>query len=309
MGLSRCRTSTLPRQLRFEFLEDRRMLSTMADIVFLVDESGNFGETDYQDWLLAMVSGINGLDATLRNTNGIDARYGLVGFGEGILQSGHTVFGHSQVVNTSVSTTDPAALFGTATQLQLAIDQLAMTGGSEDGWDALEHAIAEYPFREGAVPVFVLVQGQEGRVLLNNTLKRDGIFAALTSKNVVLNSMVVGPINVPLFSLAPYELASGDFDNRRVLGVEADQADAKVDGQHDYHLINETTGVTIMTKPQTQVDALQVSYNASNTGATGLVGSGKSVLLGRNISGGIGGSATSDYRAKSVLIGGPALDG
>src|SRR3989304_8452746 len=110
MGLSRCRTSTLPRQLRFEFLEDRRMLSTMADIVFLVDESGNFGETDYQDWLLAMVSGINGLDPTLRNTNGIDARYGLVGFGEGIFQSAPPLFGHSQVVNTSGRPPTPRAL-------------------------------------------------------------------------------------------------------------------------------------------------------------------------------------------------------
>jgi hypothetical protein len=76
-----------------------------------------------------------------------------------------------------------------------------------------------------------------------------------------------------------------------VLGVEADAADNSADGQHDYYLTETGTTQTVApeaTKPATQADALQVSFNGSNTGASGMVASGKSVLIARNIPGGIG---------------------
>lgn len=41
---------------------------------------------------------------------------------------------------------------------------------AEDGWCPLEHAIAEYEFRDGAVPVLVLVQNEEGRIPLKEAL-------------------------------------------------------------------------------------------------------------------------------------------
>ena len=50
-------------------------------------------------------------------------------------------------------------------------------GGKEDGWDAIEHVTAEYDFREGAVPVIVILQNEEGRIPLNDTQTRDGVFA------------------------------------------------------------------------------------------------------------------------------------
>src|SRR3989304_3734301 len=76
--------------------------------------------------------------------------------------------------------------------MQAAIAYLEGTGGDgEDGWDAIDHAVAEYDFRPGAVPVFVLVQNDQGRIAgsgfdgVNNTLIHDGILAALKSKNAL----------------------------------------------------------------------------------------------------------------------------
>jgi hypothetical protein len=68
-----------------------------------------------------------------------------------------------------------------------AIVNLESDGSREDGWDAIDHAIAEYDIRDGAVPVYVLVQNDEGRLgdpnfsHINATLTRDGILAALKS--------------------------------------------------------------------------------------------------------------------------------
>ena len=211
-----------------------------------------------------------------------------------------TSFAHSHIVNNNAGTTDPAALFGTEVQFSSAVTHLTAEGGNEDGWDAIEHAIAEYDFRDDAVPVFVLLQGQEGRVNdLNRTLSHDGVLAALESKNVIFNSMIVGSGGA-VFDLSPYALTSGDFVNQRVLGVEVDSADASSDGQHDYYLINQNTGALVASKPQTKTEAVQVSYNGSNTSESGMVDTGKSILIGQNIAGGIGGTAADNYRAKNV---------
>ena len=206
-------------------------------------------------------------------------------------------------------------------------------GPTEDGWDAIEHAIAEYDFREGSVPVIVLVQGDQGRTILNDTLTRTGILAALQSKNAILNSILAGqlladgepptgfvdepllfrdgsnqsdpPLDpqpiaswAPIFDLATYGLNEDIY----VLGVEADSADGVRDWTHDFHwfdtdTINTTTDVPVATA----ADALQVSYNGSNTGATGMVGTGKSILIGQSIAGGIGGGA-SEAPARSFLL-------
>ena len=229
----------------------------------------------------------------------IDVRYGLVGFGELVDGSGHTTYAHSQIVNTDVSPGDPAALFGTTAQLTTAVGHLSTSGGYEDGWDAIEHAIAEYEFRIDAVPVFVLLQAQEGRVRVNSTLTHDGILAALESKNVILNALVVDD-SAALFDLVPYAITAGDFNNRVILGVEADTADALKDGQHGYYLVDQTTGSLITNKPQTHSDALQVSFNGSNTSQSGMIDTGRSILVGQNITGGIGGTAAGNYRAKTV---------
>jgi hypothetical protein len=279
---------------------------TTANIVFLADESasGLVGDPPValmQTWLREM---IDDLDASL-TANGVNARYGLVGFGE----LGR--FAHSQLVDPDTSKSNNARLFGTAANLETAFNNLEVTGSNEDGWDAIDHAIAEYDFDDGSVPVFVLVQNDEGRFNLNATLTHDGVLAALRSKNVILNTFAVGQSTgtdpsgapnewAPLFDLSPYGL----HPDLRILGVETDSADASPDGQHDYHSVDDGTTTGTQLETSTTAQALQLSFNGSNTGATGMVGSGKSVLIGQNISGGIGDlnitSGEFNYRAKSV---------
>lgn len=67
-----------PRHCRFEKCEERCMLTTMADVVFLVDESGTEQDTASQDWIATV---LGELDASM-TANSISVRYGVVGFGE-----------------------------------------------------------------------------------------------------------------------------------------------------------------------------------------------------------------------------------
>lgn len=39
------------KHLRFESLEDRRMLTTMTDIVFILDESSSGSQASTQEWV------------------------------------------------------------------------------------------------------------------------------------------------------------------------------------------------------------------------------------------------------------------
>lgn len=233
-----------------------------------------------------------------------DVRYGVVAYGEQYITTGLDRFAHSLVVDTDQSNQPMNRLFSNGVtkqdhiaDLKSAIDHLIEVerGGNEDGWDAIDHAISEYKFRAGAVPVFVLVQNDEGRIEVNNKLTRDGVLAALRSKNVILDSLVVDDL-ASLFDLSKYESNSGDFANLRVLGVEPSVSG---NGQHEYHAFDTATNTIATALPVTQSDTLQISYNGSNTGATGMVGTGKSILIGLNMSGGLGPTAAG-YRAKSV---------
>jgi len=309
------------RQLFFEQCEDRNMLATMADVVFLIDESNSstVPGTDRsitQLWLQDTITRLQdtNLADSLTNKGITDIRYGLVGFGDlvGTFPNFTHLYAHSQFVDdTGLDPNDPGtfadAYFGDIEQLETAAQSLDSDGALEDGWDALEHAIAEYNFREGAVPVFILLQDEEGRVPLNDTLTRTGILAALQSKNIILNSLVVGQNQVtdpigeapdPLFDLSPYGLSS----DIRILGVEADWADGLRDDHHGYHAFDTVNDEVPGNLTTTESEAIQISYNGSNTGATGMVGTGKSILIGQNITGGMG-PTTEGYSAKSIPFG------
>jgi hypothetical protein len=283
------------------------MLATMADVVFLVDASASAINFQTIEWLDAIASQ---LDTTLRVSNDVDMRYGVVAFGQQYDNLTHRA-AHSHVVDLNGAGTVFERLWSASdhlSDLQASLTSLdeAAQGGVEDGWDAIDHAIAEYDFRPGAVPVFILVQSNEGRniydsngttVRQNGTLTHEGVLAALESKNVILNTLVVGPVDEfnsrqPLFNLSNYGLSS----DIRILGVEAS---ASGKGQHAYHGFDTSTNTVPGTLPETESQALQVSYNGSNTGATGMVGTGKSILIGKNINGDFGPTAAG-YSAKSV---------
>jgi hypothetical protein len=326
------------RRLRFEHFESRRLLDGKVDIVFMVDESGSGANESLQEWLSQLVAGVDGnnngdrtetgdelslAEKFANSTVGIDdVQYGVVGFGEHVVMPPNDPidrFAHSQLTIADDDSSffidaDPAGpdgILGTSDDLSTAdlhtifSANTAEQGGKEDGWDAIEHAIAEYEIRDDAVPVFVLLQGEEGRINLNESLTRRGIRDALASKNAILNVMTVGDNvlagpNDPnfeegeatfdwdaLIDLGPYGM-SADI---RILGVEADDVDGVDDGQHSFHYVDiepTNSGGVPETPTATQSNALQISYNGSNTGDSGLVATGKSVLIGQNVVGGIG---------------------
>lgn len=346
-----CHRSTtlqsLARRLFCEPLEDRRMLAgTQADIVFLVDESFSDTEASTQEWLSRMVAGVdanNNGDRTEMGdvlnladqlaTQGIDdVRYGLVGFGQR-LNATTQRYAHSQLLEPGITTSlfgtpavsptpDSPATLSTAELNTVFNTNTAEDGGLEDGWDAIEHAIAEYDFRDGAVAIFVLVQNDEGRAPLDASFwTRDGVLSALESKNVILNTLTAGNNFLitstpetddaegnwqPIFDLSPYNDLANPSDNFspdiRILGVEADAADNVADGQHDFHWVDtDTINMTADVPTPTTSDALQISYNGSGTGETGMVGTSKSVLIAQGINGSIGTTAAG-YSAKNVAF-------
>jgi hypothetical protein len=306
------------RSLRLELLEDRRMLSATADILFLLDKSGSVSsDPAVYNWLKDKIftpatGQPNPIVQKLvdKGINETDVRYGLIGFGAAGLSSGG--FAHSHIIDPNA--TDP--LFGTADQVDAMLESLypgGFGGHGEDGWDAFEHVISEYRFRPGSVPIVVLLQNREGRNHTNATLVREGVLAALESKNVSVTTLVYGSDQsgdpAKMFDLALYSTITAD-QNIRILGVESDHADNIPDGQHNFVGIDTATSgfPVVNTASQNHSDALQVSYNGSNTGATGMVASGKSILFSKTANSGIGPS-TAGYKATSVNYAAATLTG
>lgn len=267
-----------------------------ADIVFAVDESVSESMASIQTWLGDSV--VPQLQAL-----GIDdVKYGLVGF-----VWHRDEFAHSYLINSS-GTSIQEKLFGSRADLETAISNeflMHENAALEDGWDAIDHALAEYDFRTGAVPILVLVQNQEGRNVLNRPLTREGLLATLDSKNVILNVMTVGSSDgsitpPPVFDLSKY----GQHTDIRVLGVEADlsESDTMRDGRHACRWVDTEPGTGASTTTSTTSQALQASFDGSNTGAVGMVGAGKSILFSKTASSGLGPVPrdATDYRATSV---------
>lgn len=281
---------------RIEVLEDRRVPASMADIVFVMDESGSGTGSNMLQWVKDSVfapsaNAANPISDTLV-AQGFDlssVRYGLVGYAGSGNQG---KFGHSYVINVA----NPDPLFGDVAQMDAALENFVFGNDGEDGWDAFEHVIAEYKFRPGAVPVVIMLQNAEGRNDENQTLTKEGILSTLESKNILVNTLVFGSdasgSPKALFDLAPY----GGNSNVRIFGVEADEADSQSDGQHNYYGINTVTNAPTTTAGPTTSQAMQISYNGSNTGPSGMVETGKSVLFTKSIVEGLGPSA-GGYRA------------
>ncbi len=226
------------RQLRLEALEDRRMLSAEADIVFLIDKSKSSGE-EYT-WIGDMVSEVGGLNDYLTDPlRDIDPRYGLIGFGNGGI-TGAGGYGFSHVLDINDTNSDGDVLFGTASQLDAVADNSIINnseGSEELVWDSIEHAIAEHEFREGAAVIFVMFRrddnGGSARLFAGNQPEgggvqtHEGILAAMQSYNATLNSVVEAAFDPAMFGA-----------NGIVLGVEADETDNVIDGVHIAHVVN-----------------------------------------------------------------------
>ena len=146
-----------------------------ADIVFIVDESGSMGGE--HAWLGSMVTS---LEAELVAAGETSNNYGLVGFGASNYYSGHSVAGHAHSVG--------GADFGTAADLASATSGLVLTGGTEDGWEAINYALNHYTFTSSAIN-FILVT-DEDRDNIAPALSYAGMETALAEAGVVLNAVV-----------------------------------------------------------------------------------------------------------------------
>lgn len=180
--------------------------ASTADIVFLVDESGSMaGE---QSWVGSMVTS---LEAGLVNAGVTGNRYALVGFGK----SGNLL--HDLYVGTGSNT------WGTAAQLSTASGNLVASGGTEDGYAAINFT-SSFSFRNAAAVNYILIT-DEDRDNTNAALTYNSILAQLNRNGALLN--VVGN--------ASYKEGS---NTSGIIGVDDNGNWYKADGAGGY-----TTGV------------------------------------------------------------------
>ena len=108
--------------------------ATTTDVILLVDESGSMGAE--HAWIPGMVQS---LEADLNAAGIVNNRYGVVGFASPGHASGeyphtHTLSGAAWGVASDITTNMSPAF--------------ALDGGTEDGWAAIQYAIANYSFRQ-----------------------------------------------------------------------------------------------------------------------------------------------------------------
>ena len=115
---------------------------------------------------------INDLDASLIGAGVTGNRYGLVGFGG--LDESASQLPHKHLVG--------GGDFGSATQFQTAAGGLVVSGGIEDGYNAMDFALNNYSLRNDAARQFILVTDED----------RDDQNTALNF-SVILNSLPRSP--------------------------------------------------------------------------------------------------------------------
>lgn len=180
----------------------------MADIVLLVDESGSSTDSE-SGWLANMLLA---LETEFVQKGFTSNRYGVVGFANA--QSSDQ-FAYSYLLD--------GQLFGSAIDAVAATGRLVHTGGDEDGWDSLEHAVAEYDFRPGAAVHFILLSDEPRRTVVNTTLTPDDN-PLTTTINESLLSTAIRPVidarNATLTAITTSEFTADNFGDT-VLGALA----------------------------------------------------------------------------------------
>lgn len=151
--------------------------ATTADIIFVVDESGSMaGE---HAWLAGMATS---LDAELIAKGVTGNRYALTGFGGHV--SGQT--GHKHLVG--------GGDWGTAAQLSTATGGLVTSGGTEDGFQAIQFSFDNYAFRPGAAVNVILVTDEDRDVLSGAAgITLASLTAEFAARNALLNAVVDNP--------------------------------------------------------------------------------------------------------------------
>jgi RHS repeat-associated protein len=161
----------LPNTMCYAGGEQFANLAPAADVVVVVDESGSMsGE---HDWLADFAAP---LEAHL-STNGVGAgavpnRYGLIGY---------------EAAPRPISM--PPGLMGNYREFIAATAALRISGGTEDGWRSIRHAITSYPLRSDAARNIILVT-DEDRDNADASISYNSLLAELRSAKAVLNAVV-----------------------------------------------------------------------------------------------------------------------
>jgi len=202
--------------------------TTLADIIFAVDESGSMGGE--QDFLQDFAPD---LDAALAADGFTDISFGLTGFGSGLGGSlGADNLGRQIDVG--------GGQLGSAADFQTAANNLLLSGGFEDGYSAIDFILNNYATTPGASVTIVLVT-DEDRDDGNAALDFNSIEQALASRNINLVSIVDADIT----------------DDTGAPAIGTDGQDAFV--QDNSSFVRETLGVATSNEGATEEDYIDLS--------------------------------------------------
>lgn len=155
---------------------------SFADVIVLMDESGSMsGE---QAWIKNQITT---LDSGLVTEGLTPNQYGLIGFGASSAGSPDYLRGFN-VGTTGLPNTSTAGSFGTAAQFQTAAGNLVASGGTEDGYAAINLANS-LAGRVGAARNYILVT-DEDRDNENAALSYASIRNSMTGAGILLNAIV-----------------------------------------------------------------------------------------------------------------------
>ena len=189
-------------------------LVTKTDIIFLVDESGSMGGA--HEWLHDMIGLLEAklIAAPPAGAGITDNLYGLVGFGsyahtpEASWAGAHS---HTFGGDNWTCWNNGDSIWGTAAEFAIGttpppyippappapLPWLESTGNEEDGWHAIDFALKNYTFREGAALNIILVtdEGRDAAAVGHYGLGASADYETcflpfLTAKNAMLNVIV-----------------------------------------------------------------------------------------------------------------------
>jgi|GEM_PF-1022227 len=176
-----------------------------ADVVFVVDESGSMsGE---HRWISGFTFGLEShLQANGVGYSEAENLYGLVGY-----------------TSNPRSFQIDGVLMGSLNGLMTATGLLRTSGGTEDGWEAIQFALQDYPIRDGSAHNVILIT-DEGRDNTDTSITFESLLQELNGAEVILNSVVNGS----------FRCLNGDDEWVSALGMDSDSTGYLADGQGGY---------------------------------------------------------------------------
>jgi hypothetical protein len=214
--------------------------ASFADFIFVVDESGSMsGE---HSWLGQSIGDLElALQGKGVGVGSEENRYGLIGFG-----------GSYYGTNRSLSV--GGNLFGSASELSRATNSLVTNGSLEDGYSAIDYALNNYSFRDGAAVNFVLIT-DEDREIRSNSVNFNSILNGLQSKNALLNVVVNNKIV--------------DGNGQRAIGSDANGNAFIADGSGGFTTISNTAVSSLYSFGTTKTDYVNLAWATGNSTISG----------------------------------------